>query len=306
MKINMKLLDQYLSYLREQKQYSEHTIDSYKRDIDMFFEFAKNEGYNLENVDTNLIRNFLRYEVEQGISKRSNQRRIIALRRYYEWLLKNKMVKFNPFISIKTPKIEHKLPSFLHEEEVEILLEYNAKREDFLAKRDHAIIVLLYSSGLRVSELVNLRLQDISLRQRTMRILGKGKKERIVPFSNFALTAINDYLNNCRNFILHKNQIDKPCNSLFLNSSGETLTERGVQYILKKIEEKTGVNLDLHPHKMRHTFATHLLEKGADLRTIQEILGHSSLETTQVYTHVTTSKMVDTYKNSFPRAKKEK
>ena len=300
----MERLNQYLTYLREQKQYSEHTIDSYKRDIEMFFEFAKNEGFTLENVDSNLIRNFLRYEIVKGISKRSNQRRIIALRRFYEWLLKNKMVKFNPFISIKTPKIEQKLPSFLHEEEIEILLEFNAKREDFLAKRDHAIIVLLYSSGL--SEIVNLRLQDVNLRQRTMRIFGKGKKERIVPFSNFALEAINDYLSNCRNLILEKNQINNSCNSLFLNSNGETLTTRGVQYILKRIEEKTGVNLELHPHKMRHTFATHLLEKGADLRTIQEILGHSSLETTQVYTHVTTSKMVDTYKNSFPRAKKEK
>ena len=302
----MNTLNEYLNYLKNQKNYSDNTIDSYKRDIEMFLSFIKDEGYSLENLDNNVIRNFLRYEVVKGKSKRTNQRRIIALRRYYSWLLKNKYVKYNPFITIKTPRDEKKLPSFLHEEEVEILIEADAKREDFLAKRDHAIIILLYSSGLRVSELVSLRLQDINLRNRTMRIFGKGRKERIVPFSNIALDAINDYLQNCRNLILEKNEIVNTTNALFLNNKGQQITPRGVQYILKKIEEKTGINLDLHPHKMRHTFATHLLEKGADLRTIQEILGHTSLETTQVYTHVTTSKMVDTYKSAFPRAKKEK
>ena len=302
----MKQLEEYLIYLKNQKNYSGNTIDSYKRDIEMFFTFIKDEGYSFNDVNNNLIRNFLRYEVVQGKSKRSNQRRIIALRRFYSWLLKNKYIKYNPFINIKTPKDDKKIPSFLHEEEVETLIEADAKREDFLAKRDHAIIILLYSSGLRLSELVSLKLQDINLRQRTMRIVGKGNKERIVPFSNVALEAINDYLQNCRNSILEKNQISKATNALFINNKGEQITPRGIQYILKKIEDKTGVNLDLHPHKMRHTFATHLLEKGADLRTIQEILGHTSLETTQVYTHVTTSKMVDTYKNAFPRAKKEK
>lgn len=302
----MKQFEEYLSYLKNQKNYSDNTIDSYKRDIDMFLMFIKNEGYSYNEVDNNLIRNFLRYEVVQGKSKRSNQRRIIALRRFYSWLLKNQYVRYNPFINIKTPKDDKKLPSFLHEEEVETLIEADAKREDFLAKRDHAIIILLYSSGIRVSELVSLKLQDVNLRQRTMRIIGKGKKERIVPFSNIALEAINDYLQNCRNSILERNEISKVTNALFINGKGEQITPRGVQYILKKVEDKTGVHLDLHPHKMRHTFATHLLEKGADLRTIQEILGHTSLETTQVYTHVTTSKMVDTYKNAFPRAKKEK
>ena len=257
-------LQLYLSYLKDQRGYSDHTIDSYRRDIDMFLVFMKEEGYNLKTVDTNLIRNFLRYEVVKGISKRSNQRRIIAMRRYYEWLLKYGYVKYNPFVSIKAPKHDVTLPSFLHEEEVETLIEADAKREDFLAKRDHAIIILLYASGIRVSELVGLKLQDINLRYRTMRIIGKGKKERIVPFSNVALEAINDYLQNCRNLILNKNNIDKPTNALFLNNKGEQITTRGVQYILKKIEDKTGVNVDLHPHKMRHTFATHLLEKGAD------------------------------------------
>lgn len=299
-------LELYLKFLKEQKNYSDNTIDSYRRDIDIFLMFIKDEGFNLKNVDTNLIRNFLRRETEKGLSKRTNQRRVIAMRRYYDWLLKYKFVSYNPFVTIKAPKHDSNLPDFLHEEEVETLIEADAKREDFLAKRDHAIITLLYTSGLRVSELVNLKLQDINLRHRTMRIVGKGKKERIVPFSNSALDAINDYLNNCRNLILNKNHIQVPTNAVFINNLGQQLTTRGVQYILKRIEDKTGVNLDLHPHKMRHTFATHLLEKGADLRTIQEILGHTSLETTQVYTHVTTSKMIDTYKNAFPRAKKEK
>ena len=302
----MDTLDLYLQYLKEQKKYSDHTIDSYRRDIQMFLEFMNNEGYELSTVDKYLIRSFLRFEVVKGVSKRSNERRIISLRKYYEWLLKNEYVKYNPFIIIKAPKHDVTLPSFLHEEELEALIELDAKRDDFLAKRDHAIIVLLYASGVRVSELVNLKLQDVNLRQRTMRIIGKGKKERVVPFSNLALEALNDYIQNCRNNILLQNNLEKPTNALFLNNKGEQITSRGIQYILKRVEDKTGISLDLHPHKMRHTFATHLLEKGADLRTIQELLGHSSLETTQVYTHVTTSKMLETYKNAFPRAKKDK
>ena len=302
----MNTLELYLTYLKEQKNYSEHTIDSYSRDINKFLTFMNDEGYTLKTVDANLIRNFLRHEVISGKGKRTNQRRIVAMRRFYEWLLKNQYVQYNPFLTIKSPKHDATLPDFLHEEEVETLIEADAKREDFLAKRDHAIIILLYASGIRVSELVNLKLQDVNLKNRTMRIVGKGKKERIVPFSNLALESINDYLMNCRNLILFKNSIDKPSNALFLNNKGEQITTRGIQYILKQIENKTGIHLELHPHKMRHTFATHLLEKGADLRTIQEILGHSSLETTQVYTHVTTNKMIETYKNAFPRAKREK
>lgn len=302
----MDILSQYLDYLKNQKNYSEHTVDSYRRDIDKFLVFAGDEGFSFDNVDNNLIRNFLRREIEQGKSKRTNQRRLVALRRYYEWLLKNKYVKYNPFISIKAPKSDETLPNFLYEDEVNDLIESNAKREDFLAKRDHSIILLLYTSGIRVSELVGLKLQDINTRSRTIRIIGKGRKERVVPFSTLAMQSLNDYLNNCRNEIIKRNQISAPTNMLFLNSKGGHLTIRGVQYILKEIENKIGVSLDLHPHKMRHTFATHLLEKGADLRTIQEILGHTSLETTQVYTHITTSKMIETYEKVFPRAKKDK
>ena len=173
----MDTLDLYLKYLKEQKQYSDHTIDSYRRDIQMFLEFMNNEGYELKMVDKYLIRSFLRFEVVKGVSKRSNERRIISLRKYYEWLLKNEYVKYNPFIVIKAPKHDATLPSFLHEEELEALIELDAKRDDFLAKRDHAIILLLYASGVRVSELVSLKLQDVIWDKELCELLVKVKKK---------------------------------------------------------------------------------------------------------------------------------
>ena len=163
---------------------------------------------------------------------------------------------------------------------------------------------MLYASGLRVSELISITLQDIT-KQRILKIVGKGSKPRMVPYSIKAQEVIGDYINNSRQEIIRKNNIEFPTNYLFINNKGEPLSARGVEYILAKIDEKAGTNLKIHPHTLRHTFATHLLDKGADLRTIQELLGHKSLNTTQVYTHVSTQRMMDEYKKAFPRAKKD-
>lgn len=302
--IMLEIVEDYLSYLQYQKNYSMKTIDSYRRDIEKFLLFMNQENYTLNSVDTTLIRNFLAHETMKNISKRSNSRRIIALRRFYEYLVKKKVVSSNPFLLVSSPKIEKKLPDFLYIEEIEKLFNENEKRKDFLAPRDQAIIELLFSSGLRVSELVDLTLQSINLRERLMRITGKGSKERLVPFSFKTQKTLTFYLENTRKEILSNNQITLGSNYVFLNNRGEKLTTRGVEYILNTVESKTGVNLSLHPHKFRHTFATHLLNQGLDLRVIQELMGHSSLASTQVYTHVSNQKMTEEYLKAFPRRKR--
>lgn len=299
----LEIVNEYASYLLYQKNYSKKTIDSYTRDINKFLEFMNNENYTLNSVDSTLIRNFLAHETLNGISKRSNARRVIALRQFYEYLVKNNYVEFNPFIVISTPKVDKKLPEFMYLEEINNLFELNSQRKDFLMHRDQAIIELLFSSGLRVSELVNLTLQDLNLKERMMRIVGKGNKERIVPFSLKTQKNLSIYLENTRKELIANSGNNIGTNYVFLNNRGEKLTTRGVEYILQEIENKTGVTLSLHPHKFRHSFATHLLNQGLDLRTIQELMGHASLSSTQVYTHVSNQKMHDEYEKAFPRRK---
>ncbi len=297
-------VEKYLEYLSFQKGYSSNTVISYRRDIYKFLEYMEKENASFNDVDSILIRNFLLEETLNGISKRSSQRRLVALRRFYEWMLKEKKVKFNPFKIISSPKLDKTLPDFLHQEEIDELFVNNEKRTDFLALRDHALLELLYASGLRVSEVVNLTLDQVESQTRIIKVTGKGNKERMVPYSVECKKILDKYINECRKEIVEKNKLENDPKALFLNARGEKLTTRGVEYILKSIEKKIGMELDLHPHKMRHSFATHLLDEGVDLRVIQEILGHESLETTQVYTHISTSKMIESYQNYFPRAKK--
>lgn len=297
-------VEKYLEYLSFQKGYSSNTVISYRRDIYKFLDYMEKENASFNDVDSILIRNFLLEETLDGISKRSSQRRLVALRRFYEWMLKEKKVKFNPFKIISSPKLDKTLPDFLHQEEIDELFVNNEKRTDFLALRDHALLELLYASGLRVSEVVNLTLDQVESQTRIIKVTGKGNKERMVPYSVECKKTLDKYIDECRKEIVEKNKLENDPKALFLNARGEKLTTRGVEYILKSIEKKIGMELDLHPHKMRHSFATHLLDEGVDLRVIQEILGHESLETTQVYTHISTSKMIESYQNYFPRAKK--
>ncbi len=301
----LDVLGEYLDYLSVQKHYSDHTIDSYRRDIEKFLLYMNDEGFTYKTTNPTLIRNFLMREKRKGISSRSNERRLIACRKFYDYLLRREYVESNPFLLIKAPKVNKMPPQVLYEQELLKLFEFNARREDALAKRDQAIIELLYASGLRVSELTSLTLQDISSRSRILKIVGKGNKPRLVPYSIRAQEALNEYVQTTRKEILLRNGVEQPTNALFINDRGKPLTSRGVEYILKKIDEKAGLNFQLHPHTLRHTFATHLLDNGADLRTIQELLGHKSLNTTQVYTHVSTQRMLEQYRKSFPRAVKE-
>ena len=299
-----KPLFEFIRYLKNNLNYSDHTIDSYKRDLEKFHNFLSHEDILFDDLDVSTIRNFLSVEISNGVSKLSCKRRLSALRKYYDFLQSKNYVKHNPFIFIQSPKTERKLPSYLTKREVENLLEENKKRIDHLMLRDEAILEILFYCGLRVEELINLSLQDIDFNRRIIRVFGKGRKERLVPFTLECKNTLKMYLDKCRPNLYCKNI--NPTTSFLLNEKGKQLTTRGVQTILKSIEMKTGVPYDLHPHILRHSFATHLLENGADLRIIQELLGHTSINATQVYTHVSQDAMINSYINAHPRALKGK
>ena len=295
--------NEFLTHLRIHLNYSPETIKSYGDDIDKFFAFLIEEGVEYEDVDLIVIRNFLSKELASGVSKRSCKRRLCALNHFYKFLVKEKYVKDNPFQYIDSPKIEKKFPHALYKEQVREILDANKQRGDFLAIRDQAILSTLYYTGIRASELVNLTTQNVSLSERIIRVIGKGNKERIVPISEECKKDIERYKKECRDKLLLNANV--PTNYLFLNNQGNQLTRRGLEYILDSVEEKTGTFVGLHPHILRHSFATHLLENGADLRLIQELLGHESINATQVYTHVTEEAMKKEYLAAHPRAKKK-
>ena len=295
-------LAEFLKYLEHERKYSTYTVTSYKKDVDDFQEFIFKDEIELEDVDKYVIREYM-MTLSKSVSKRSIKRKLSALRHYYKYLVNNNYVKVNPFLVVHSPKTKNNFPTALYLKEIELLFSENLKRTDPLKVRDQAILELLYSSGMRVSEICNVNIQDIDLNSRVIRVFGKGKKERLVPYSEICKKCIIEYSRTLRPELLSKNNTKN--NALFLNFRGARLTPRGFQYILKQITVKTGIEMDLHPHTLRHTFATHLLEGGADLRTIQELLGHESISTTQVYTHITTESMVAQYKMFHPRGKKK-
>lgn len=300
----IEALELYQKFLLNQKNYSSHTVESYTNDIKLFMIYCDKEDVSLFFCDKIVIRNFLEHERKRGISKTTLKRRVVALRRYFDFLLNKDIVRANPFINIVTPKTDKKLPAFLYNREIEKLFELNKKRKDELMLRDEAIIELLYVSGIRVAELCSIKMLDMQMKQRAIRINGKGKKQRIVLFTEETQKTIEKYIKEVRSqLILSKKSNHR--NYVFLNSNGNPLTPRGVEYILENIEKKTGIGLSLHPHIFRHSFATTMLNKGADLRTIQKILGHENLATTQIYTHIITDKIKDNYDKFFPRSKKK-
>ena len=292
----------FLDNLKFNKNYSDKTIDSYSRDIDKFFSFLNEQGILMDQVDLTIIRNFLTAELESGVSKRSCKRRLCALRHFYQYLLERKYVNDNPFLYITSPKTDKKYPQTLYKEQIDAIFKANGERTDFLAQRDQAILYVLYYTGIRAAELVGLEVQNVDLKRRFLRVLGKGNKERFVPFTEECRTILEKYIKDTRLVLLNKALI--ATSTLFLNNEGNPLTTRGLEYILDSIETKTGSFIGLHPHILRHSFATHLLENGADLRVIQELLGHESINATQVYTHVTEEGMKKEYLLAHPRAKK--
>lgn len=299
------LVKLFQDYLLLERNYSTHTKDAYVRDIEEYLKFLEDMDKNILEVKNTDIRDFLTIQMMHEISKRSIKRKLSALRHFFKFLVDREYVKMNPFLTITSPKVDKRLPEFLYYEEVEKLLAQNALRTDHLMIRDQAIIELLYASGMRAFEICTLEIFNIDYGNRCLRIVGKGNKERIIPFSVTAKDAMVRYQKELRPTLLKKNHDETLPDTFFLNDQGKALTTRGLEFILKEIERKTGVYLSLYPHKMRHTFATHLLDNGADLRVIQELLGHASLSTTQIYTHVSMEKMQTTYFNAHPRAHKK-
>ena len=304
--MQIKEIEEFKNHLKYQLNYSDMTIRSYEDDIENFYLFIFAEGVDIDDVDVPIIRNYLSTQLANHISKRTLCRRLSCFRHYYSFLLDKGYVHENPFIFVHAPKKEIRYPRALYLEQIDTLFARNKERHDHLMLRDQVILELLYASGVRASEFVNIKIQDIDFRYRSIRILGKGNKERIVPFTKSASLTMKDYKDNCRPLLLAKNKKAYNTDYFILNDQGKKLTTRGLEYILKNIEKLTGCYYDLHPHLLRHTFATHLLEGGADLRVIQELLGHESLDTTQVYTHVTEEALKAQFMAAHPRAKKTK
>ena len=307
---------EFLDHLQNVRNYSPKTVASYQEDIDLFCEFIFNEGVLLEDVDVICIRNFLTVELGRGVSKRTCKRRLSSLKHFYKFMISVGYIQDNPFVFVSAPRTETKYPHALYKEQILEIFKRNAERNDDLKYRDQAILYLLYYSGIRAQELVSLDVQSVSLRERQVRVIGKGNKERVIPFSSDCQKILKQYIDTERKVLLKKylenikkkkdkEENDSLLSPLFFNAHGDRLTTRGLEYILDAIEEKTGLYVGLHPHILRHSFATHLLENGADLRVIQELLGHESINATQVYTHVTEEAMKESYLSAHPRAKKK-
>ena len=294
----MENINKYLEYLKYQKNYSDYTINSYKTDILEFLDYLEREDLNYKEVVYSDIRFYLMYlKEERNDTNSSIDRKLSALRGFYKYMANENIIKSNIFSLVNGPKKDKKLPRYF---------EYNESEELFnacdistpLGQRDLLILEMLYATGVRVGELVNIKVNDINRSERKILILGKGNKERIVEYGDYCEEILKLYLKD--GYIsLNKDNSEY----LLLNKNGGVLTERGVRYLLDKIIKNTSINKNISPHMIRHSFATHLLNEGCDLLTVQKLLGHESISATQVYTHVSTDRIKEVYYNSFPRAK---
>ncbi|MBR4351196.1 MAG: site-specific tyrosine recombinase XerD [Bacilli bacterium] len=294
MDIEKEIYD-YMNYLIIERQLSSNTIDAYKRDLYSFFNYVKKKYNNITKED---IINYIKY-LNSELNPKSVNRHIVTLKNYFNFLEKNSMIKINPCEDITGLKTKKSIPRVLSEEDIDKLLDINPTNA--FEYRNKAMLELMYSSGLRVSELLNLNVNDIDFDLNIVRIFGKGSKERIMPINEIATSYLYDYINIYRKTLL-KNKIN---DILFLNSRGEKLSRQGFFKILKEIAREKGIKKELSPHTLRHSFATHLLNHGADLRSIQTMLGHENIETTQIYTHVSNNMVKEEYESAHPRSKKE-
>ncbi len=297
-----KIFDRYIQYLEAERNASPYTIRNYRADLADFFKFLKGTELTLLNeVDRHVLRDYLSLLVERGIAKASIARKLSAIRSFFRYLVREEIIPKNPIEHVSSPKLDKRLPSFLTKEEMVKLL--NAPDLSTpLGQRDRALLELLYASGLRVSELVSLTPEQIDLETNEIRVWGKGSKERMVLMGEPAAEAIKNYSEDGRARL----RGEKKSQALFLNRYGQRLPERSVQRLLHKYAKKAGIGKRVHPHMLRHTFATHLLDGGADLRVVQELLGHARLTSTQIYTHVTKGQARKVYLSAHPLAREEK
>ena len=293
-------LESFLTYLSVEKRFSEHTKKAYGDDIKDFFAFLENSGDDkFLEITPQDVRVYLSYLYDQSYSRTSISRKISSLRSFYHFLLQQDQLIENPFSYVQMKKGSLRLPRFFFEKEIDALFDA-AKGESLLDARNLAILELMYGTGIRVSECASIKLQALDFNLGVLLVHGKGNKERYVPFGSYASDALTDYIENARKELMMK--YDKQHDVLFVNHYGEPITAKGIDYILKQLIKKSALTTDIHPHMLRHTFATHLLNNGADMRTVQELLGHVSLSSTQIYTHVTKENLQKSYRNFHPRA----
>ena len=290
--INNKDLNEYINYLRVNRNYSDYTLLNYELDIKEFFEFLNRECLDYLDINYQDLRGLLEDYKNRKYKSTSIRRKISSLKGFYKYLVRNGKININPFIYVTLPKKEKKLPKFLNINEMdELFIEVDFN--DFLSIRNRLIIELLYATGIRVSELVNIKLNDIT--DDSIKILGKGDKERIVFFNDVCKKYLDKYL-------IKRNEISK-CDYLIINHNGNKITTRMIRIIINDLIKQTSIMKHVSPHVIRHTFATHLLNNGCDLLTVQELLGHSSISTTGIYTHVSTEHIREVYYKTHPRSK---
>ncbi|MDO9167787.1 MAG: site-specific tyrosine recombinase XerD [Methylobacter sp.] len=288
------LIDQFLDAVWVEQGLSENTLSAYGSDLRIFAKWLA--GKPMLDVDGGELSSFLASRYKDGIGNRSTARILSSLRRFYGYYIRENSIKVDPTALIESPHIGQLLPTSLSEKDVELLLAA-PEVTNTLGFRDRAMLEMLYATGLRVSELVNLKFEQISFRQGVVRIIGKGNKERLVPVGEEAMSWLEDYMNQARKILLGERQ----CDYLFVTNRADGMTRQAFWHIIKRHAKKAGINKELSPHTLRHAFATHLLNHGADLRVVQLLLGHSDLSTTQIYTHIARERLKELHAKYHPR-----
>ena len=294
-----KEINNFIEYLKYQRNYSDFTCNNYKKDLNEYNSFILNNKINYKNMDYNDAKEYVIYLNKKNDAKSTISRKLSSLRTFYKYLVLNNKVKSNPFLLVSSPKKEKRIPKFINYNNMEEILNVpNIKTKE--GQRERVILEVLYASGVRVSELVNIKLKDIDFSNKNILIFGKGSKERLVSFGDYALEYINLYLKEGRNLLLDGVKSDY----LIVGKKSEKLTTRRVEQIIDDIIKRTSIKLNITPHMFRHTFATHLLDKGCDLLVVQEVLGHASLSSTEIYTHVSNEHLREVYLKCHPRNKR--
>jgi integrase/recombinase XerD len=292
-----ELVQKFLEFLEKEKRLSSNTLQSYRRDIEQFITYLQDVKIsNVINTNKTTIIAYLLHLQKKGRATSTISRNLASIRSFYQYLTKNEVIPLDPTEGLESPKVEKKLPQILSTKEVELLLD-QPKCDDLKGYRDKAMLELLYATGIRVSELISLDLSDVNLEMRYI-MCNKGTRERMIPIGSLSVNAMKDYLSKSRKLLIQRND-EK---SLFVNVNGKRLTRQGFWKIIKQYKNQAKINKDITPHTLRHSFAAHLLENGADLRSIQEMLGHSDISSTQVYAQIAKNRLKEVYKKTHPRA----
>jgi len=284
----------FIRYLEQERQLSSKTVEAYKSDIGRFKRFINSRKVTLNNIDYDILKEYLGYLYKSGLSKKSVARHISSLKTFFKFLKRNDFLDNDAISLIQSPKLNRKLPDIYSEANIKSLLEI--REDDFFETRNTAILEMLYASGLRISELTGLNIENVDLEEKQVRVRGKGSKERVVPFHKRCANLLEDYL--CK----RERKVDDSQKAFFISIRGRRISDSQVRKMLKERLQKLGLPIFLTPHGIRHSFATHMLEKGADLRTLQELLGHVDMSSTQVYTHLSRTALKKVYKRSHPRS----